>query len=232
MARMLQWRAVESQMTRARRKRAMKKTALVSTLLLAAAAMPAVSQAEATANIGWVSDYIFRGILQAPTSAYAGVDYTSGGFYVGTWNAEVDTGLETDLYFGYSGGKDVTYKVGYTGYFYADNFDDTYNEINLGVGYGIFALDVAVGKYDSTPKQDYTFTSITLSPKKGPYYKVGGFSQDFSGSYFELGYTWSLADQGIDFSVIFDHSSDLAVDANGGENALVFGIKKNFTLKK
>ncbi len=212
----------------------MKKSALVSSLVLAAAAAtPAISQAEVTANVGWVSDYIFRGILQAPSSAYGGIDYASdSGFYVGTWGADVDQGLETDLYFGYAGGDKVTYKFGYTGYFYTDDWDNTYQEVNLGVGYGIFALDVAVGNYDSSPKQDYTFTSITISPEKGPYFKVGTFGSDFDGSYFELGYTWSFEDQGIDVSFTYDHSSDLPVDANGGENAIVFGIKKNFTLSK
>lgn len=213
----------------------MKKTTWVSTLVLAAAAAtPAISQAEVTANIGWLSDYIFRGIIQAPSSASGGIDYSSdNGFYIGTWGADVDQGLETDLYFGYSGGDKVTYTAGYTGYFYTDDFDDTYNEINLGVAYGIFALDVAVGRWDGFGNsQDYTFTSITISPEKGPYFKVGGFSQDFDGSYFELGYTWSFEDQGIDLSFMYDHSSDLAVDLNGGDNAIVFGITKNFTLKE
>jgi Bacterial protein of unknown function (Gcw_chp) len=214
----------------------MKKTVLVSTLVLAAtAAVPAISQAETTANIGWVSDYIFRGILQAPSSAYGGIDYTSGGFYLGTWGADVDQGLETDLYLGYGGGDKVTWKVGYTGYFYTDDWDNTYNEINGGIGVGIFAFDFAVGNHDNLVtgnQEDYTFASITLSPEKGPYYKIGSFGKDFSGSYFELGYTWSFEEQGIDVSFTFDHSSDLAVDANGGENAIVFGIKKNFTLKK
>ncbi|HLF12035.1 MAG TPA: hypothetical protein VJA26_12545 [Gammaproteobacteria bacterium] len=39
-----------------------------------------------------------------------------------------------------AGGEDFTYKIGYTGYYYTDDFDDTYNEVNLGIGYGIFAL--------------------------------------------------------------------------------------------
>jgi hypothetical protein len=212
----------------------MRKVTLISTVVLAAAAaMPAISQAEVTANVGWVSDYIFRGIIQAPSSAYGGIDYASdNGFYIGTWGADVDQGLETDLYFGYAGGDKFTYKVGYTGYFYTDDFDDTYNELNVGIGYGIFALDVAAGQWDGFgDKQDYMFTSITISPEKGPYFKVGSFSQDFDGDYFELGYTWSFEEQGIDLSFIYDYSSDLPVDGEGGDNAIVFGIKKNFTLK-
>ena len=99
------------------------------------------------------------------------------------------------LYFGFAGGDKFTYKIGYTGYYYTDDFDDTYNEVNLGVGYGMFALDVAVGEWDGfgTPA-DYTFTSVTISPEKGPYYKFGSFGDEFDGDYFELGYTYSIED--------------------------------------
>jgi uncharacterized protein (TIGR02001 family) len=214
----------------------MKTKTLLPALVLsaAAAAVPATSMADASANVGWVSDYIFRGIHQNSSSAFAGVDYsTDSGFYIGNWNADVGQGLENDLYFGYSAGDKVTWKVGYTGYFYTDDFDDTYNEINLGVGYGIFALDVAVGKWDGFGnKQDYTFTSITITPEKGPYYKIGSFSQDFDGSYFELGYSYHIEDMDADLTFAWDYSNDLYVAKNGGDNAIVFGIKKNFALGK
>ena len=59
----------------------------------------------------------------------------------------------------------------------------------------MFALDVAVGEWDGfgTPA-DYTFTSVTIAPEKGPYYKFGSFGDDFDGDYFELGYTYSIED--------------------------------------
>ena len=225
---------------------------LVPALVLSAAAVPATSQAEVTANIGWVSEYIFRGIFQESSSAYAGVDYAhDSGFYLGTWGADVGTGLETDLYFGFAGGDNFTYKVGFTGYYYTDDFDDTYQEVNLGIGYGIFALDVAIGEWDGFgTTQDYDFASITISPEKGPYYKVGVWGGDFeqnvlfpnpktgpggSGDYFELGYTYSLEDHGVDLSVAYTYSSDLVVGdwddgETSGDSAIVFGIKKNFAI--
>jgi hypothetical protein len=199
----------------------------------AAAIVPATAMAEVSANIGWSSEYIFRGVYQEDSSAFAGADYVSdGGFYLGTWGADVGTGLETDLYFGYAGGETFTYKIGYTGYFYTDDFDDTYSEVNLGIGYGIFALDVAVGEWDGFGvPADYTFTSVTISPERGPYFKVGSFSQDFDGDYFELGYTYSIEDAGVDLSVAVVTSDDLNVgDPDDGETlgdwALTFGIKK------
>ena len=73
--------------------------------------------------------------IQDDSSASAGIDWTAGQFYLGTWGADVGDGLEYDAYFGFAGGDTFTYKVGYTGYFYTDDFDDTYQEINLGIGY-------------------------------------------------------------------------------------------------
>ena len=210
---------------------------LVPALVLSTVAVPATSMAETTANIGWASEYLFRGIFQEDSSAFAGVDYAhDSGFYLGTWGADVGDGLETDLYFGFAGGDKFTYKIGYTGYFYTDDFDDTYQEVNLGIGYGIFALDVAVGQWDGfgTPA-DYTFTSVTISPEKGPYYKFGSFSQDFDGDYFELGYVYSIEDHGVDLSFALVQSDDLNVsdpdDGESGEWKVTFGIKKNISFE-
>ena len=49
---------------------------------------------EVTANAGFMSEYIFRGISQSDSSAMAGVDLKANGFYVGTWGADVGQGLE------------------------------------------------------------------------------------------------------------------------------------------
>ena len=210
---------------------------LVPALALSAVVAPATSHAEVSANIGWVSEYLYRGIFQEDSSASAGVDYAhDSGFYLGTWGADVGDGLEYDAYFGFAGGDKFTYKIGYTGYFYTDDFDDTYQEVNLGVGYGMFALDVAVGEWDGfgTPA-DYTFTSVTIAPEKGPYYKFGSFGDEFDGDYFELGYTYSIEDSGVDLSVAVVQSDDLNVsdpdDGESGEWKLTFGIKKNISFE-
>ncbi len=102
-------------------------------VLVAAAAAPATSNAQFSANIGWVSEYLYRGIFQEDSSAFGGFDYAmENGFYAGTWGADVGDGLEYDLYFGFAGGDNFTYKIGFTGYYYSDDFDDTYEEVNLG----------------------------------------------------------------------------------------------------
>ena len=57
-------------------------------------------QADVSTNVGFESEYIFRGIAQEKSSASAGLDYSSNGFYVGTWAAQVTDGLEVDGFFG------------------------------------------------------------------------------------------------------------------------------------
>jgi uncharacterized protein (TIGR02001 family) len=198
----------------------------LGTVLLAASA---AANAQASANVGWASEYHFRGILQKVSSANAGLDYESLGFYVGTWAADVGDGLEVDGYFGYGGDfGDFTYSIGYTGYFYTGDFDDTYQEINLGGGFAGLSLDVAIGRYDNFagPTQDYTFAALTFE-HQGFYGTYGTFSQDFDGSYLELGYGTTLAE--IDFGLALILADD---DLLGGEDdqSLIFTIGKSFDL--
>ncbi len=211
----------------------MNKQVLAVVAVISTAIAPSAAMAQLSANIGWVSEYIFRGVYQEDSSASAGLDYESNGFYVGTWGADVGDGLETDLYFGYSGGDEFTYTVGYTGYFYTDDWDDTYQEINLGIGYGIFALDVAIGEYDGfgTPA-DYTFTSITISPEVGPYYTYGTWGDDFDGDYFEVGYSYDFMGVDLSIALLYGDSTDgTAVNQDGpGDTALVFGISKGIEI--
>ena len=108
--------------------------------------------ADATANVGFMSDYIFRGFYQAESSAFGGIDIEAdNGFYIGAWGANVKDGLEYDLYLGYSGGgENFTWYTGFTGYYYTDEFDNSYEEFNLGFTSGFFTLDVAIGDYKNS----------------------------------------------------------------------------------
>lgn len=186
------------------------------------------AQADWSANIGYASEYHFRGIFQKNSSASGGVDYEAGGFYAGTWAADVGDGLEVDGYFGYGFELgELGLSVGYTGYFYTGDFDDTYQEINLGAGFGILSLDVAVGEYENFdgPTQDYTYYALTLE-QNGFYGKYAGFSQDADGNYLELGYGTTVSD--IDLGIILLFSDDDLV-GDSDEN-LIFTIGKSFDL--
>ena len=202
-------------------------------ILMSFGLAPAVSMADVSANIGMVSDYLYRGIYQEDASASAGIDYENdNGFYIGTWGADVGDGIETDLYFGYGGEVgDFNWGVGYTGYYYTDDFDDTYTEINLGIGYGMFALDFASGEWDGfgTP-QDYTFTSLTLELPSGPYFTFGSFGDEFDGDYFEIGYGFDW--QGLDLSIALVTSNDLVVSQDNplAEYNLIFGVSKSIAI--
>jgi len=198
---------------------------------------PAVSMADVSANFGMVSDYLYRGIYQAGSSASAGIDYENdNGLYIGTWGADVADGIETDVYFCYGGGSgDFSWGIGYTGYYYTDTFDDTYSEVNLSVGYGMFSLDYAVGEWDGFGSpEDYTFTSLTVEIPSGPYITLGSFGDEFDGDYAELGYGFDF--MGVDLSVAVVYSDDLNVNAPAddgsrtGDYQLVFGISKSIAI--
>jgi uncharacterized protein (TIGR02001 family) len=195
-------------------------------LLAAVLLWGSAAQADISANIGWASDYYYRGIFQASSSANGGGDYENGGFYAGTWAADVGDGLEVDGYLGYGWETgDLKYGIGFTGYFYSGDFDDTYKEINLNAGYGLVTLDVALGQYEnfSGPTQDYGFYSLTIE-KNGFYGKYAGFTQDFAGEYFEVGYGAMVAGLDVGLSLIFANA-DLVGQS---EESAVFTIGKSF----
>jgi uncharacterized protein (TIGR02001 family) len=202
---------------------------VAATLLM----ISSLAQADLSANIGWASEYHYRGIFQKTSSASAGLDYETGGFYAGTWAADVDNGLgadglEIDGYFGYNFGLgELGLGVGYTGYFYTGDFDDTYQEINLSAGYGIALVEVAIGEYENFdgPTNDYTYYALTLE-KNGFYGKYGGFSQDFDGEYFEFGYATTVADIDLGFLLLLSNESLIGDD----DQSLIFTIGKTFDL--
>lgn len=117
----------------------MKKT-LIAAAVAAACAAPAFAQEAApasehtfTANVGVVSDYLFRGISQTKgnPAIQGGFDYShSSGIYVGTWLSSISwvndtqggsTPTEMDVYGGYKstfGDSDFGYDVGLITYNY------------------------------------------------------------------------------------------------------------------
>lgn len=219
------------------------KKIISTSLLLSAIAVTSAFSTSALAleveglstNVGAVSQYFFRGIAQTDTaSASAGVDYETGGFYVGTWAADVQDGLEVDFYAGYGleldGGLGLS--AGFTSYQYTGDFDSAYNEVNLGLSYGIFSASYNVGTHEEDtalgiPESDYDFFSVTAE-YEGFYATVGTWGDDFEGDYVELGYGTDVAGFDIGVSLI-SNSEELDVEnAADGEEALVFSIGKSF----
>ena len=209
----------------------------VGALFAASALMSTSALAEGAVsyNIGFASEYYYRGVFQNDSSASAGIDYENGGFYAGAWTADVGDGLEVDGYFGYgieteSG---LSASLGFTGYYYTGEFDDTYEEINLNFGYKMVSLEYSVGEWDGFGAEaDYDFLAVTIESEKGFYGKYATFGKDFDGDYIEIGYGTTVADIDIGIAAIFssDELSDqLDSDGDATESeAIVFSIGKSF----
>lgn len=159
----------------------MTKLRLVCATAALAAMASGTALAEVTANVGITSDYIFRGLYQNGATAFAGIDVeTDSGFYLGGWGTDLDDGLEYDIYAGYAkDGEVFDWYAGVTGYYYTDEFDDSYEEINLGFTYGFMTIDYALGDYkigDAAfmgEAQTYQYVGATFAPEQGPYYFIG-----------------------------------------------------------
>lgn len=200
---------------------------------LAAVSTPAAA-VDFSANIGYNSQYIYRGIFQSKSSANGGLDLNASGFYLGTWAADVDEGIEIDYYGGY--GFDVgdfSFGIGGTIYTYTGDFDDTYKEVNLSASWKFLTFDAAIGNYKNFdgPTLDYQFYSVTAA-HNGFYGKVGWFADDFDGTYIEGGYGNTLTVQDTDlfdytFSVIYGDK-----DLLGGQSDtnLVVSVTRAFDL--
>ena len=186
-----------------------------------------------------MSEYHFRGVLQSTTAtANSGFDYENGGFYAGTWAADVDDGLEIDFYGGY--GFDLTDGVsvglGFTLYEYTGDFDSGYSEVNFSLSAGMFSLEVSSGEQDESTGLgiaggDYTFTALTVEGESGLYATYGSWSGDlFEDSYLELGYGTTIDSFDVGVALVFaDDDLDVATGGDG-QDSLVFTIGKSFDL--
>lgn len=161
----------------------MMKSKLLNSLILAALAAPGLAMADAApaptpavvANVGWVSNYIFRGITQnvGEPAVQGGFDYShSSGFYAGVWGSNVgwitgsgatgNASLETDTYLGIrnSFATDYSYDVGFIRYNYLGSYSppagyakaDT-NEVYGSIGYKWISakLSYALGDFLTVP---------------------------------------------------------------------------------
>tara|TARA_R110002167_G_scaffold60759_6_gene171307 strand:- start:219 stop:863 length:645 start_codon:yes stop_codon:yes gene_type:complete len=210
------------------------KITTIAAAVLAASSFSQVVLAEGSvsANIGYVSQYHYRGIQQTSGgSASAGLDYENGGFYVGTWAADVEDGLEIDLYGGYGIELDsgLSLGLGVTTYQYTGDFDSAYNEVNLSAGYGLFSVGYSQGKWDGVvgdedaTEGDYSILTVSLE-SNGFSGTFGTYGQDSEGEYVELGYGTEIGGFDVGVGVIFS-GSDLDDD-----EAMYFSLSKSFDL--
>ena len=173
-------------------------------------------------NVGFMSEYWYRGVYQSESSVSFGADYEAGSFYAGTWWADVDTGVEYDIYAGFNFEMiGLPMYLGATGYYYSDNFDGDYEEMNVGVDLGFAAIDYAfAGTYepvDGSADQDYEHFTITMPLMVVPLdFSYGTFQDDLTGHYYELSYGTTVS--GVDVGVVLGRNSDdstVGTDAAG-----------------
>lgn len=208
--------------------------------LLAGATFTTTASAEVSYNIGYMSEYHFRGIKQKDSSASAGIDYENGGFYIGSWAADVGDGLEIDYYLGYGIETESGFSasVGFTYYDYTgDTFDDYYEEINLNFGYGLFGLEYSFGEAGGFGNEsDYDFIGLSVNLENGLYGTYGSFGDEADGDYIELGYGTTVSDIDLGVAAIFADddlapgfgATGVAAPAGDDEVSLVFTIGKSF----
>ncbi len=214
----------------------MNNTAIKSLLLVTSLASLS-GNAKVTTNIGYASEYYYRGVYQTESSASAGVDFEHGDFSGGLWSADVGDGLEYDIYASYSFSinDDFSTSLGFTNYYYSGEFDDTYKELNLGLSYKFIAVDYAKGSWDGgdANSDDYDYLAVTFS-YRDLYAKYATFGDEFDGDYLEFGYSGTTESFDYSFALILssDELSDqLDADGNPTESeALIFSLSKSFDL--
>jgi uncharacterized protein (TIGR02001 family) len=205
------------------------KAAILAALLLA----PTVSFAQEAAaeeesnfsvNVGYVSDYVFRGVSQTSggddflnsSAIQAGLDYSFGdsGFYVGAWGSNVNYGyaggpnLELDLYAGWNHdlGEHVNFDAMFIVYTYM-GADNDYGNSN----YAELITKFAFGE----------FATLTL-----------GYANDYSNLgedviYTGLGNSWDLGSSGIALDVAVGYT--FADETIGGDYAdWTVGLSRDF----
>ncbi|EAW32738.1 hypothetical protein GP2143_15821 [marine gamma proteobacterium HTCC2143] len=211
---------------------------LIASSVLAATAFAGIAapaMADLSANVGYASEYYYRGILQKESSASAGIDFEQSGFYAGAWTADVGDGLEYDIYAGYGMEVgEVSLSAGFTGYYYTGEFDDTYEEFNFSAGWKFISVGYSVGEWDGFGEPaDYDFLEVTVE-HNGFYGTYGEFGDEAEGDYIELGYGAEVGGFDLGIAAIFssEELSDQA-DSNGDDTeseAIIFSLSKTFDL--
>lgn len=213
---------------------------------LATLAAPAsAADPEFSANVGVVSDYVFRGVSQTSENAalQGGVDMTYGSFYAGVWGSNVDfgddTGAEVDLYGGYrTEAAGYALDFGVVGYLYPkepDGADYNFVEFKAAASRAVGPATIGAAVYYSPDffGVDETATYIELNGAFSPIEKVtisGAVGEQFldvSEDYatWNIGATYAFADS-VGFDVRY-HDTDLK-GVPGAYDRVVAGVKFTF----
>ena len=191
-------------------------------LLLGMLSIPVFSAV--SANVGFASDYIWRGMTQSDGPAMSGgFDYESqDGFYAGVWGSNVNfgngTGSELDYYAGYATQiGDVDVDIGYLVFDYPDSTPDAkFEEIYLNLSFGDLGFLYAYGQ-DNAP--NYTEISYDFGPVSFSFGEYDDYGDNFAISYsftcgdFDCGFAYTdFSDGGYgadEDAIVFSASASL-----------------------
>lgn len=221
----------------------------------ALALLPLAAQAsdiEVSSNIGFVTDYSFRGVSQSDESfaVQGGFDAShDSGVYAGIWGSNVDFNdgseatLEVDLYGGYSNSLEngLNYDVGAIYYYYpgADsslNYDFWEASFALGYDFGAFSTSASVNYSpeffgDTGDAQYYALNvdiplpaDITLSSH------IGYQDIDESTSYtdWSVGFGYNYAGFDLSLQYVDTDLDEPSECADGCDTRIIFGVSRSF----
>ena len=159
-----------------------------------------------SANVGFVSDYVWRGDTQNShkPAIQGGFDYAKGPMSVGIWGSSVGTGAEVDLYGSYNFGPVA---VGAIYYAYPSQSGSDFYEINIGGDVGPVSL---MYSYNPDGGADYIEAGYSFEMTKGVSLDLhagkaksadADYSIGVSGSAggFDLGLTYASKTEGSTF---------------------------------
>ncbi len=228
-------------------------------LLSSASAFAAMgdSDFEFSANVGFVSEYSFRGIQQADEgpAVQGGFDVShTSGFYAGVWGSNVDFNdgdeatMELDVYAGYSGDVgNFNYDIGAIYYSYpgADTPREyDFYELSAAVGYDfeVFATSLAFNyspdNFNETGDSEYLSLAVDV-PLPHDFSLSGHVGYQWIDDHANFGIAKDYADwsvglgynlEGFDLSVQYvDTNLDEPQDCLDGCDArVIFGVSRSF----
>jgi uncharacterized protein (TIGR02001 family) len=229
----------------------------------AAAPAPAepASNWSATANIGFVSDYYFRGISQSwhKPAVQGGFDIAhTSGFYAGMWGSNVtpntypDASVEIDAYAGYNGTISAVEGLGYTvglyGYFYPGGSWKKYPGIALDTGRNQGGRwDTYEANFGVSYKWLSAKASVTLGDWFGAESKTGWDGGTSGTTYLEVNAAYPLPVWGLTLIGHVGHlnvagkldpvnfplaSGSISGETNPDYTDYKIGLSKSFTIGK
>lgn len=214
--------------------------------------------AEISANVGFVTEYSFRGIAQSDEhpAVQGGFDIAhSSGLYAGIWGSNVDfndgdeASVEVDLYGGYSGAiKGISYDAGLIYYTYpgADSsldYDFVEGSLALGYDFDAFALSGSINyspEYFADSGDAYYYAGAIDIPLPQEFLLSGHVGYQTiddeaafgigDDSYLDWGIGLSTTLAGFDFSAQYiDTNLDEPNEcADGCDARIILGVSRSF----